>query len=181
MSAIWDVTLIAAIFILIRDTIRKMTSPKPAVLLTGANPHADTPWGSYYKGSHEELLGMRRSTFVRCRKRRQLEGYVQNRAVEASWARLLRPVTRGRSEVEEKRPTVVRFAEAVEYFEQTTQTQAPEGAEEEEEEEEQQPYRPCSLEFESSAVEGEGAGKGAVRDEAEALEIIVDDLDKIVN
>ncbi|KAK1979722.1 hypothetical protein LZ30DRAFT_783256 [Colletotrichum cereale] len=82
-------------------------------------PQTTTAWGSYYRGSQEQLVGISRATFLRCHKRQQVREYDHRRAVEASWARLLQPVTGSRSERGEGRHTAVRFADVVEYIAHT--------------------------------------------------------------
>ncbi|KAK2041829.1 hypothetical protein LZ31DRAFT_543827 [Colletotrichum somersetense] len=180
MTFIWDVAFIASIIILVREGVRKMSSPKPpSIFFMGASPQTTTAWGSYYHGSHEQLIGISRTTFLRCRKRQQVREYDQRRVVEASWTHLLRPASWGRSkggrEEGEERNTAVRFAEVVEYIPPT-----PVGSNEKQ----RQPCHPCRSELEKPAVGGEEARKGADQDGAiaKALEITDEDtLDEIVD
>ncbi|KAK1996549.1 hypothetical protein LX36DRAFT_671626 [Colletotrichum falcatum] len=155
-----------------------MSSPKPPDFIMGTSLQITTSWGSYYQGSHEQLMGISRATFLRCRKTQQVREYNQRRAIETSWERLLHPVTWGRVQKEEERDTAVRFADTVEDIAQM-KTQTPV----ELEEQQQQPRRQCMSELEKPEVDGEETGKGAVEDEAMSLavadeEVLVETVNK---
>ncbi|KAK1598892.1 uncharacterized protein LY79DRAFT_665478 [Colletotrichum navitas] len=184
MSFIWDVAFIAIVIVLVKEAVRKMTSPKDPGFVMGTksstSPQATTAWGSYctsspphkdlarffYKGSHEQFIGISRAAFLRFRKRQQVREYYQRSAVEASFARLLQPASWGRSEREEERDTAVRFAEVIEYI---PPTQTPLGTEE------QQPCHPCRTELGKPTVNEEAAGTGSVEDDAKSLGVTGDD------
>ncbi|KAK2035086.1 hypothetical protein LX32DRAFT_647868 [Colletotrichum zoysiae] len=184
MTLICDVAFIASIIVLVREGVRKMSSPKPpsTFFMGTPTPKADQALADH--GSHEQLIGISRATFLRCRKRQQVREYDQRRVVEASWAHLLRPAASwgrsrgGREEEEgEERDTAVRFAEVVEYI-----PPAPVGSSDKQ----RQPCRPYGRsELEKPAVGGEEAAReGADQDGAiaTALEIADEDgLDEIVD
>ncbi|KAK2051541.1 hypothetical protein LY76DRAFT_528390, partial [Colletotrichum caudatum] len=132
-------------------------------------------------GSHEQLIGISRTTFLRFHKRQQVREYDQRLAIEAGWAHLLRPASWGRSKggrgEGEERNTAVRFTEVVEYI-PPTPTPTPVGSNEEQ----RQPRHPCRSELERPAAGGGEARKGADQDGAiaKALEIRDEDgLDEI--
>ncbi|GKT46837.1 uncharacterized protein ColSpa_07018 [Colletotrichum spaethianum] len=167
-----------------------MPCPESPSFTMGSKPDASarttTAWGSYcmsslYKklkslfwtksrgqsaadrGSHEQLIGISRATYLQCHKRQQIREYHQRCAVEASW-----PFIKSSNEREEQ-DKAVKFAEIVEYI---TQTPVGDG-------ETHNPFESC---LETPATGEDKLGKELAQKELKALEITdEDDLNEIVN
>ncbi|KZL86845.1 hypothetical protein CI238_08383 [Colletotrichum incanum] len=142
-----------------------MSSPKPRNFTMGTKPNTSvrttTAWGSYYKGSHGQLIGISRSTYLQCHNRQQVREYHQRCAVEASW-----PLTESSDEREE-RDKAVKFAKVVEYITQTSVG-------------DEKTSSPFESKFDKPAIDKDAAGKEGAQDESKALEIAKeDDLDEI--
>ncbi|GJC80847.1 hypothetical protein ColLi_03685 [Colletotrichum liriopes] len=166
MSPIWDIAFITVIIVFVKEMVYKMSTLKSPNFTMGTKPHTSlrttTAWGSYYKGSHEQLIGISRTTYLQCHKRQQVREYHQRCAVEASW-----PLTE-RIQDREERDKAVKFAEVVEYI---TQTSVGGG----------EIHSPFESKLDQPAIDEDKVGK-ETQDESKALEIKDEDgLDEIVD
>ncbi|GKT54028.1 hypothetical protein ColTof3_01367 [Colletotrichum tofieldiae] len=189
MSPIWDIAFITVVIVLVKEIIHKMSTPKSPNFTMGTKPHTSlrttTAWGSYCmpslyqaftslfwtmnpsqpatdKGSHEQLIGISRTTYLQCHKRQQVREYHQRCAVEASW-----PLTE-RTQDREEKDKAVKFAEVVEYI---TQTSVGGG----------EIHSPFESKLDHPAIDEDTVGK-ETQDESKALEIKDEDgLDEIVD